>query len=69
MNQVDDLVISYFYLWYVYETGMFKAVASLRPHVLHCLGRMWEPIRKRAHTQLVREHSATVVSARQATVD
>ena len=25
---------------------------------------VWEPIRKRAHTQLVREHSATVVSAR-----
>ena len=24
----------------------------------------WEPIRKRAHTQLVREHSVTVVSAR-----
>ena len=28
-----------------------------------------EPIRKRAHTQLVREHSAIVVSARRATVD
>ena len=27
------------------------------------------PIRKRAHTQLVRERSATVVSARRATVD
>ena len=27
-------------------------------------GIVWEPIRKRAHTQLVREHSATVVSAR-----
>ena len=25
---------------------------------------VWEPIRKRAHTQLVRKHSATVVSAR-----
>ena len=24
----------------------------------------WEPIKKRAHTQLVREHMATVVSAR-----
>ena len=29
-----------------------------------CPGIVWEPIRKRAHTQLVREHSATVVSAR-----
>ena len=29
----------------------------------------WESIRKRAHTQLVREHSVTVVSARWATVD
>ena len=34
-----------------------------------CLGRVWEPIGKRAHTQLVREHSATVVLARWATVD
>ena len=30
---------------------------------------VWEPIRKRAHTQLVRKYSATVVSARWATVD
>ena len=29
-----------------------------------CPGMVWEPIRKRAHTQLVREHSVTVVSAR-----
>ena len=27
-------------------------------------GIVWEPIRKRAHAQLVREHSDTVVSAR-----
>ena len=27
-------------------------------------GIVWEPIRKRAHTQLIREHSVTVVSAR-----
>ena len=32
-------------------------------------GIVWEPIRKRAHTQLVREHAATVVSARWTTVD
>ena len=35
--------------------------------VRHCglsFGILWEPIRKRAHTQLVREHSVTVVSAR-----
>ena len=32
-------------------------------------GIVWEPIRKRAHKQLVREHSVTVVSARWATVD
>ena len=32
-------------------------------------GIAWEPIRKRAHTQLVREHSATVVSARWVTVE
>ena len=30
---------------------------------------VWEPIRKQAYTQLVREHSATVVSAHWATVD
>ena len=35
---------------------------SSRKHML------LEPIRKRAHTQLVGEHSATVVSAREATV-
>ena len=29
-----------------------------------CPGIVWDPIRKRAHTQLVREHSVTVVSAR-----
>ena len=28
-----------------------------------CPGLLWEPIRKRAHTQLLREHSVTVVSA------
>ena len=32
-------------------------------------GIVWAPIRKRAHTQLVREHTATIVSARWATVD
>ena len=30
---------------------------------------VWEPNRKRAHTQLFREHSATVISANRATVD
>ena len=30
---------------------------------------VWEPIRKQAHTQLVREHSATAISACWATVD
>ena len=30
---------------------------------------VWEPIRKWAHMQLIREHSATVVSAYWATVD
>ena len=34
-----------------------------------CPSRVWESIRKRAHTQLAREHSITVVSARWATVD
>ena len=34
-----------------------------------CPGRVWESIRKCVHTQLVREHSATVVSARWDTVD
>ena len=34
-----------------------------------CPGIVWEPIRKRAHTQLVREHLVTVVSVRWATVD
>ena len=35
----------------------------------HCPGIVLEPIRKQAHTQLVREHSTTVVSAWWATVD
>ena len=34
-----------------------------------CPSTMWEPIRKRAHTQLVRKHSVTVISARWAPVD
>ena len=34
-----------------------------------CPGIVWEPIRKRTHTQLNREHSATAVSVRWATVD
>ena len=40
-------------------------------HVAHncCVCWSWEPIRRRAHTQLVREHSATVVSAGLATVE
>ena len=35
----------------------------------HCQGIVWKLIWKQAHTQLVREHSATVVSAHWATVD
>ena len=38
-------------------------------HSYKSAGIVWEPIRKRARTQLVREHSVTVVSARLATVD
>ena len=34
-----------------------------------CQGIVWEPMRTRAQTQLVREHSVTVVSAYWATVD
>ena len=34
-----------------------------------CPGIVLEPIRKRAHTQVVMENSVTVVSARRATVD
>ena len=34
-----------------------------------CQGVVWEPIPKRAHTQLVRKHIVTIVSARWATVD
>ena len=34
-----------------------------------CPGIVWEPIMKRAHAQLIREHSATVISARWATLD
>ena len=33
-----------------------------------CAGIVWEPTQKRVHPQIVREHSATVVSARWATV-
>ena len=34
-----------------------------------CPGRVWESIRKRAHTQLFRVDTRSVVSARRATVD
>ena len=34
-----------------------------------CAGTVWKPIWKRAHTQLVREHSPTVILARWARVD
>ena len=34
-----------------------------------CAGIVWRPIRNRADMQLIREHSATVISARWATVD
>ena len=34
-----------------------------------CPGIVWEPIRKQAHTQFIREHSVTVISAHWATVD
>ena len=34
-----------------------------------CQGTVWEPTKKRAHTQLIREHSVTVISAHWATVD
>ena len=37
--------------------------------ICRCPGIVWEPIRKQAHTQLFREHSATVVSALWASVD
>ena len=33
-----------------------------------CAGIVWEPIRKRAHMHLIREHSTTVISACWATV-
>ena len=35
----------------------------------HWTGRVWESIRKRAHTQLIRKHSVTVISACWTTVD
>ena len=35
----------------------------------HCLDIVWEPIRKQAKMQRINEHSATVISARWATVD
>ena len=34
-----------------------------------CAGVVWEPVRKQVHMQLVREHSATVISVHWATVD
>ena len=34
-----------------------------------CAGIVWEPIRNRAHMQLVREHSVTVIYVHWATVD
>ena len=34
-----------------------------------CPGIEWEPVRKRGHMQLIREHSTTVISARWAIVD
>ena len=34
-----------------------------------CQGIIWESVRKRVHTQLIREHSVTVISANWATVN
>ena len=38
-------------------------------HITKQQGIVWEPVRKWAHTQAIREHSVTVVSARWASVD
>ena len=52
---------SFVYLYdYLYDMIRFSWSGLLS----RCPGMVREPIRKRAHMQLVREHSATVVSAR-----
>ena len=73
-----------FLQWQVKDPGQSAKSASGRLHLnmqtlltpqsrkgwlCHCSGIVWKPIWKRAHTKLVREHSATVVSARWAIVN
>ena len=71
--------------WHVKDPGHSAKSAGVRFYTLtckhlwpqkvgvgwqcRCPGIVWEAIRKRAHMQLVGEHSVTVVSARWATVD
>ena len=54
----------------VQVAGYTKTCIHLWPNEVQCCpGIAWEPIRKGAHTQLIREHSVTVISAHLATVD
>ena len=69
--------------WHVRDPGHSAKSAGGRLHLnthtvgvgwlCRCPGIVWEPLKKnkkkRAHTQLVREHSITVVSARWVTMD
>ena len=69
--------------WHIKDLGRSAKSAGGRLHLnmhtpltqwsqsqlCHCPGIVWEPIRKQAHMQLIREHSVTVFSARRATVD
>ena len=70
--------------WLVKDPGHSTKSAGGRLHLKHvgvwsnevgvdwlcrCPGIVWEPFRKRAHAQLVREQLVTVVSAHWATVD
>ena len=71
--------------WHVTDSGHSAKTTGGRLHLKHayifipnevgvgwlcrCTGIVWEPNRKRAHTQAGREHSVTVVSARWATMD
>ena len=67
--------------WHIKDPGHSVKSAGGRLHLTthtpltqrcwlcHCAGIVWEPIRKRAHAQLIREHSATVVSVCWANLD
>ena len=67
------LLFFFFFLVFIYSPSCTESVMQCwyHPACIRSLLTCWyhRPTRKRAHTLLVREHSATVASVRWATVD